>query len=140
MTDKLSQEQRSRLMARVRSKNSGPEMIVRRLAFSLGYRFRLHGQKLPGCPDIVFPGRKKVIFVHGCFWHRHSGCKLATMPASRQEYWLPKFARTIERDAAAVLQLADMGWSALIIWECETKDVESMTNRIRQFLDIEAHP
>ena len=136
--DKISQEQRSRLMRRIRSKDTGPEMVVRRQIFALGYRYRLHERRLPGCPDIVFSSRKKVIFVHGCFWHRHAGCKLATMPASRQEYWTPKFLRTMERDRDAIVKLKEIGWQVLIIWECETKDMATMAYRIRHFLDGEA--
>lgn len=137
MTDRITPEQRSRLMSRVKSKNSRPEMVIRRLIFAMGYRFRLHAPNLPGHPDIVFPSKRKVIFVHGCFWHRHAGCKRASTPSSRQEYWLPKFARTLERDTEAVQRLGAMGWSSLIIWECETQDAETLTNMIIQFLEGE---
>lgn len=101
----------------------------------MGYRYRVHSAKLPGKPDIVFAGRKKVIFVHGCFWHRHEGCKRATTPATRQDYWLPKFSRTVERDRALVHEIGEMGWSSLTIWECELRDTTSLAKRLKAFVD-----
>src|SRR5690348_9794391 len=101
MTDKLSPARRSANMSKIRSKDSEPELVVRRLAFKLGYRFRLHGAKLPGKPDLVFAGRKKVIFVHGCFWHQHEGCREGRVPESNTAYWAPKLQRNIQRDAEA---------------------------------------
>lgn len=132
--DKLSSEERSKLMAKVKSKNTKPELSVRKLIFSLGYRYRLHSTKLPGSPDLVFPGRKKVIFVHGCFWHRHEGCKHATTPQSKQEYWGAKFSRTIKRDASNLAELKSLGWDSLVIWECEIKDTENLAREIVKFL------
>src|SRR5256885_14520444 len=110
---------RSALMARVRSKNSHPEMVVRRVAHALGYRFRLHRSNLPGTPDLVFPRIRKVILVHGCFWHRHPGCRRTTTPKTRGEYWATKFQENIERDARKEQALKALGWDVLVIWECE---------------------
>lgn len=123
-----------RRMARVRKKDSKPELVVRRLAHRMGYRYRLHRTDLPGTPDLIFPKLRKAIFVHGCFWHRHD-CPLAgNMPAKRQEYWLPKLRRNVERDGVAQRNLADLGWHVLIIWECETRASESLTTRLKKFL------
>lgn len=134
--DKITPEQRSRLMQKIRGKNTGPELAVRRLAHSLGYRFRLHRPDLPGKPDLVFPGRKKIIFVHGCFWHKHDepGCKLTRRPKSRQEYWTPKLERTQRRDDEHQAALKGMGWEVLVVWECEIKDTENLKEKIRIFL------
>jgi DNA mismatch endonuclease (patch repair protein) len=133
--DKLSVASRTILMRRVKSKNTGPELSIRKLVFSMGFRYRLHGRKLPGKPDLYFPGRKKVIFVHGCFWHRHTDCKRASTPATRTDYWLPKFARTVKRDEESLSLLKDLGWNTLVIWECELKNIEILTDKIKKFLD-----
>lgn len=109
-------------------------MLVRRLLFSLGYRYRLHDRGLPGSPDIVFRGVKKAIFVHGCFWHRHEGCPLARMPKSRLEFWGPKLDGNRERDARKLLQLQSQGWDALVIWECELKDLNLLEKKLNGFL------
>jgi DNA mismatch endonuclease (patch repair protein) len=122
-------------MSRVRSKNSRPEMLVRRLVFAAGYRYRLHDKKLPGCPDLVFRGRAKIIFVHGCFWHRHEGCVLARTPKSRLDFWKPKLEANKQRDARNKKQLQRAGWKVLTIWECETKDTERLKRKLRRFLD-----
>jgi DNA mismatch endonuclease (patch repair protein) len=135
MPDRLTPEQRSHQMALVKSKDTGPEMIVRRLVYSLGYRYRLHSTKLVGKPDLVFASRKKVIFVHGCFWHRHSGCKHATTPATRQDYWLTKFSRTVERDKRTIDELKNIGWDVFIIWECEVKNTNQIISAIINFLE-----
>ncbi len=135
--DSLSQEGRSEIMARVRSKNSRPEMLVRKLVFGMGYRYRLHGKYLPGCPDLVFGPRKKVIFVHGCFWHRHEKCALARMPKSRLDFWGPKLEGNRERDDRNKRALAKEGWKMLTIWECQLKNVERVSARIARFLDAE---
>jgi len=124
---------RSALMARVRNKDSKPELVVRRLAHRLGYRFRLHCRSLPGTPDLVFPKLGKVIFVHGCFWHRHQNCFLTTTPKTRTAYWTDKFARNIERDAAKTGQLKALGWEVLVLWECETFDPDTMIERLAAF-------
>jgi DNA mismatch endonuclease, patch repair protein len=135
MTDTVDTQTRSRIMSRVRGKDTRPEMVVRRLVFAAGYRYRLHGPNLPGRPDLVFPGRHKVIFVHGCFWHRHEGCALARLPKSRLDFWLPKLeanSRRDERDRSALLA---RGWDVLIVWECELTNAEALRDRIRTFLD-----
>ena len=132
--DRLSPSRRSWLMSRVRSKDTGPEMRVRRAVHGLGYRFRLHHRKLPGCPDLVLPRLKSVIFVHGCFWHRHEGCAKASMPRSRKDYWLDKFARNVSRDRKAKVALKAWGWRVLVVWECQTKDAAKLQVRLRRYL------
>lgn len=121
-------------MARVGSKDTKPEMTVRRTAHALGYRYRLHARDLPGSPDLVFRGRRKVIFVHGCYWHRHPGCKRASMPSTRREYWQAKFDRNVARDADAEAALREAGWDVLVVWECETKDPDALASRLSTFL------
>lgn len=135
--DTLSPTERSARMARVKGKGSSAEMTVRRLVHRLGYRYRLHGGKLPGRPDLVFPGRKKVIFVHGCFWHRHPDpdCKLARLPKSRHEFWIPKLEGNRARDLRQLEALEALGWRALVLWECGLKDEAFLENEIRTFLD-----
>src|SRR5689334_20100720 len=113
---------RQRIMRAVGSKNTGPELVVRGLLHRLGYRFRLHDERLPGRPDIVFPARRKVIFVHGCFWHQHSKCPKAGLPKSGLKYWIPKLARNRERDHRAVAALEALGWSTFVIWQCQIND------------------
>jgi DNA mismatch endonuclease (patch repair protein) len=125
---------RSENMRRIRSKDTAPELAVRRLVYSLGYRYRLHRADLPGKPDLVFSGQRKVIFVHGCFWHQHNRCKIARLPRSNEDYWLPKLARNKARDAKHKRTLRALGWKFLIIWECTTKDHERLTQRIATFL------
>jgi len=132
--DKLSTERRSLNMARIRSKDMKPELVVRRLVHSLGYRYRLHRKDLPGKPDLVFGPRRKVIFVHGCFWHQHEGCPEGRMPKSNQGYWAPKLNRNVERDQRVQRELADAGWDVMVIWECETPDAEALKGRLRGFL------
>jgi DNA mismatch endonuclease (patch repair protein) len=123
-----------RRMARIKSHGTKPEMIVRRAVHALGFRYRLHRRDLPGCPDLVFSRRRKVIFVHGCFWHRHT-CSLARrVPITRQEYWGPKLKRNVERDQAALKGLAEMGWESLTVWECETTDLARLSKRLTAFL------
>lgn len=135
MADSLSSEQRSALMARIRSSNTLPEMRVRRVAHAIGYRFRLHRCDLPGTPDLAFPRLRKVIFVNGCFWHQHPGCRLARLPKSRREYWIPKLTRNRERDREAVENLQKRGWQSKTIWECETLDNIVLADTILDFLD-----
>jgi len=120
--DRLSAEARSRNMARIGGKNTKPELHVRRLLHGLGYRYRLHVRGLPGRPDIVFPARRKVIFVHGCFWHRHEGCRYSYHPKSRPEFWNAKFARNVQRDGETAARLADAGWGVLVVWECDIRE------------------
>ncbi|MCX7584912.1 very short patch repair endonuclease [Phenylobacterium sp. 58.2.17] len=112
---------RSALMRRVRREHSTPELIVRRELHGRGLRYRLHVRSLPGSPDLVFPSRRAVVFVHGCFWHRHPGCRATTMPRTRQAFWTDKFERNVERDAKMIAQLKAAGWNVHIVWECETK-------------------
>ncbi|MTH95658.1 very short patch repair endonuclease [Roseibium sp. RKSG952] len=136
MTDKLSPERRSRNMAAIRSKNMKPEMIVRKLVHSIGFRYRLHRKDLPGKPDLVFGPRKKVIFVHGCFWHQHPdpNCKDSRLPKSRLDYWVPKLERNQRRDAQVQEELQGLGWTCLTIWECETKQIEALKKKVLKFL------
>jgi DNA mismatch endonuclease, patch repair protein len=121
-------------MAKVGSKNSKPEVRVRQMLHAMGYRFRLHAKELLGSPDIIFRPRKKAIFVHGCFWHRHPGCSKTTMPKTRREFWQSKFAANHSRDARVQIGLREMGWRYLVIWECETTDEQLLARRLRVFL------
>ncbi|WP_434617399.1 very short patch repair endonuclease [Azospirillum sp. B2RO_4] len=125
---------RSALMARIGSKNTKPEMVVRRLLHALGYRFRLHAKELPGRPDIVFRSKKKAIFVHGCFWHRHSGCSKSTTPKTRTEFWSSKFDANINRDLRNQKDLEKIGWDYLVVWECEVKDHIKLSAALQNFL------
>jgi DNA mismatch endonuclease, patch repair protein len=122
-------------MRRIRSKDTMPEMAVRRLLHGMGYRYCLHRRDIPGKPDLVFPGRRKVIFIHGCFWHQHSGCREGRLPKSNTAYWLPKLERNRARDKAALEQLAASGWSAFVVWECEIADIHALIGKIRIFLE-----
>lgn len=135
MADRISAAQRSENMRRIKGTGTTPEMVVRRLVHSMGYRYRLHRKNLPGKPDLVFGPRRKVIFVHGCFWHQHSGCRAGRLPASNTSYWHPKFERNVRRDVQARSDLERDGWSVLVIWDCETKDVEGLGARLRSFLN-----
>ena len=139
MTDTLSIKARSERMGRVKGKDTAPEQLVRKMAHSMGYRFRLHVRDLPGRPDLVFPRLHKIIFVHGCFWHRHRkrGCKLARLPKSRLEFWLPKLEGNRLRDVENKRALRRQGWEVLEIWECEIQNVEALRSRLRYFLDHE---
>lgn len=123
---------RSDIMRAVKRAHTGPEVAVRKLLHSLGLRFRLHRKALPGSPDIVLPKHRTVIFVHGCFWHRHPGCRYASTPKTRQDYWLPKFAANVERDARKTSQLEELGWRVLVVWECETRSEEALEARLRR--------
>lgn len=135
--DTLSRQRRSEVMARVRAKDTRPEMTVRRLVYGMGYRYRLHRRNLPGVPDLVFGPRRKVVFVHGCFWHRHPGCPNTRTPKSRVDFWRHKLTGNRRRDLANLRCLALSGWSALVIWECELRDLEAVGKRLRVFLDWE---
>lgn len=136
MAQAISSE-RSRQMAKIRSKDTVPEMIVRKLVHGLGYRYRLHRRGMPGTPDLVFPSRRKVIFVHGCFWHRHSDptCKRARLPKSRQDFWGPKLTANAERDIRSLQALEALGWKTLTLWECEIKSNHDLDDRIIRFLE-----
>jgi DNA mismatch endonuclease (patch repair protein) len=122
---------RSETMRRIRSADTVPELRVRRLLWHLGYRYRLHDKRLPGKPDIVFWGRKKVVFVHGCFWHQHEGCTDAALPKSNAQYWHPKLRRNIERDLNAVSTLEAEDWQVLVVWECQTRQLGLSTILMR---------
>ena len=139
MTDTLSKHQRSERMSRIRGKDTKPELLVRRLVHSMGYRYRLHRRNLPGTPDLVFPGRKKVIYVHGCFWHRHPdpNCSLARMPKSRLEFWRPKLEGNRRRDIDNHGRLTELGWHFMVVWECQIKDIEELKGNIVEFLEAE---
>jgi DNA mismatch endonuclease (patch repair protein) len=125
---------RSALMARIKGRDSKPEIVVRRLAHRLRYRFRLHRRDLPGTPDMVFPILRKIIFVHGCFWHRHRGCNRTTTPKTRKAFWADKFKSNIERDKVKQRQLKALGWDVLVIWECQTFDLTNLAERLSSFL------
>lgn len=125
---------RSRNMARIRAKDTKPELIVRSVAHRHGYRFRLHGRGLPGRPDLVFPSRRKVIFVHGCFWHQHPGCRYATRPATRAKFWAAKLDGNRQRDTRVCRELERLGWGVLVVWECETREPEDVRARLASFL------
>lgn len=132
MVDSLTPEARSLNMAKIRGKDTGPELLVRRAAHALGLRFRLHRRDLPGTPDLVFPGRRIALFVHGCFWHRHPGCRFAYTPKSRIEFWQAKFDANVARDARKLAELSEAGWTVVTIWECETRDQDRLRETIRE--------
>ena len=132
--DTITPRRRSENMRAIRSKDMAPELAVRRLVHGMGYRFRLHRKDLPGKPDLVFPSRRKVIFVHGCFWHQHSGCREGRVPGSRTEYWVPKLEKNHLRDEANKSHLEEEGWKVLIIWECELRDIVALEKKVKLFL------
>lgn len=134
--DTLSTTERSERMARIHGRDTKPEMVVRRLLHGMGYRYRLHRGDLPGKPDIVFGKRKKAIFIHGCFWHRHDdpACRLARLPKSRLDFWKPKLSANAERDALKQEALKRLGWNVLVVWECELRQSEQLENKLRQFV------
>lgn len=134
--DTLTPEERSDRMSRIRGRDTKPELLVRRLTHALGFRYRLHRRDLPGSPDLVFPSRRKVIFVHGCFWHRHAdpGCKLARMPKSKLDFWAAKLENNRKRDEVNLARLHGLGWETLVIWECQTRDREALQAKIEGFL------
>lgn len=133
--DFLSPKKRSVLMSRVRGKDTSPELIVRRIVRRLGYRFRTYHPSLPSKPDLVFPTKQKVILVHGCFWHRHTGCKKASMPKTRVGFWRNKFEHNRRRDRKKMRELRRRGWQALILWECETQAPDKLRKRIHEYLE-----
>jgi len=135
MSDVLSPEQRHRNMSRIRGRDTGPERTVRSLLHRMGYRFRLHRRDLPGRPDIVLPRLRSVIFVHGCFWHRHKGCRYATTPKTRAIFWQKKFKENVERDWRNVTALYKDGWRVLCVWECETRDLKGLEQQLSSFLE-----
>ncbi|MBK8184055.1 MAG: DNA mismatch endonuclease Vsr [Candidatus Competibacteraceae bacterium] len=139
-TDTLTPSARSERMGRIRNRDTGPEMRVRRLAHGMGYRYRLYRADLPGKPDLVFPSRRKIIFVHGCFWHRHpdAGCTLARLPKSRLDFWRPKLEGNRARDLENQKKLIENGWRVLVVWECELRDAGRLERTLRGFLDDES--
>lgn len=132
--DTLTQEQRTRCMSMVRSRNTKPEMIVRRLLHGMGYRYALHAKRLPGKPDIVLTRHHKVAFVHGCYWHGHEGCRRSARPSSNLSFWKEKLDRNKARDADRQRDLVVLGWKVLTVWECETRDINELRHRLKQFL------
>jgi DNA mismatch endonuclease, patch repair protein len=136
LTDKLTPTRRSANMAAIRSSGTKPELIVRQLAHRLGYRFRLHRKDLPGKPDLVFVARRKIILVHGCFWHQHPDphCSDARAPKSNRDYWEPKLRRNVERDSQTRQALTRLGWAVLVVWDCETSDTARLAVRLTAFL------
>lgn len=138
MVDKITPDRRRQNMQAIRSKGMKPELIVRRLAHAMGYRFRLHKAGLPGKPDLVFASRRKVIFVHGCFWHGHDApsCLDGRLPKSNEQYWVPKLSRNRERDVANVNALMQAGWEVLVVWECQTKNESSLREMLAHFLYV----
>ncbi len=135
MTDIFSKAKRSEVMARIRSRDTNPEKAVRSLLHGMGYRFRLHRRDLPGTPDIVLPRYRTVVFVHGCFWHSHKGCKYAYQPKSRTEFWKRKLQLNVERDQIVESELTEAGWNVGIIWECELTDVARVKEKLALILD-----
>jgi DNA mismatch endonuclease (patch repair protein) len=133
--DKLTPEHRGLLMSRVKSKNTAPEMAVRHLVFGMGYRYRLHDKRLPGRPDLVFPGRRKVVFVNGCFWHGHEGCRYARLPKTRVDFWREKIEKNRVRDRTNVALLEANGWKVLAVWQCELKIIEALANKLYEFIE-----
>ena len=138
--DSLSPAGRSANMSRIRSRDTKPELVVRRVLYGLGYRYRLHRRDLPGVPDLVFPSRRKAIFVHGCFWHQHKGCVDGRLPQSRQDYWLPKLRRNVERDCENTAKLRNNGWKVLKLWECDILNGNKLRQRLIQFLGPAGRP
>lgn len=134
MTDRLSKEQRSALMARVRQRDTKPELVTRKLLHAKGYRFRLHMKQLPGTPDIVLKRHRAVVFVHGCFWHGHEGCPRSALPATNRDWWQAKIEGNRRRDLEKIGELETQGWRVLVVWECETRDAEALSRRLVDFM------
>lgn len=135
--DKLSSEKRSEVMSAVKGKNTSPEIRVRKALHAAGYRFRLHRNDLPGTPDIVLPKYRTCIFVHGCFWHQHPGCKRATIPKTRRSFWVKKLNANRERDVHVIQELEKLGWHVCVIWECSTKTPENLKSELEKCLKTE---
>lgn len=134
--DKLTPGQRSKIMASVKSKDTRPELLIRKLLWGMGYRYRLHRKDLPGKPDLVFPGKRKIIFIHGCFWHNH-GCKKAKVPKSNVEFWQNKMITNQKRDTVNITALRAAGWQVQVVWQCElsVKDREKLLTKLVDFLE-----
>ncbi len=133
--DTMTQAERSERMALIRSRDTKPELAVRRIIHGMGFRYRLHANDLPGHPDIVFRPRRKVVFVHGCFWHLHRNCRKCRLPKSRRDYWQPKLERNAERDRDARQTLKRIGWRSLVVWECEIAQADRLARKLRVFLE-----
>jgi DNA mismatch endonuclease, patch repair protein len=134
VTDHVDRAKRSLIMSAVHSKDTKPEMAVRKIVYALGYRYRLHDKGLPGKPDLVFTSLHKAIFVHGCLWHRHSRCRYATTPKTHTSFWETKFNSNVARDRRSRHEMKQMGWSVLTVWQCELKNAEKLTERLNEFL------
>lgn len=142
MADTINAQRRSENMRRIRSEDTLPELIVRKIVYGLGVHYRLHRKELPGHPDLVFASRKKIIFVHGCFWHQHEACSGGRRPRSRNEYWDNKLRRNVERDRKNIARLKEMGWDTLTIWECELASADAIrkcTETLRTYLQVSKH-
>lgn len=135
MVDHVDAAKRAEIMAAVKSADTSAELTLRRLLHRAGYRYRLHDRKLPGRPDVVFPSRKKAIFINGCFWHRHENCRYATTPKTRVDFWEAKFAANVARDRRNTAALEGLGWSVAVVWQCELKRPEEVLARVTQFLE-----
>ena len=135
--DVFDKKKRSWIMSRVKGRNTRPELIVRSMVHLMGLRFRLHDEKLPGKPDLALPRHKKVIFIHGCFWHGHKGCKRSARPATNKVFWSEKLDRNIARDKKNIRLLVKEGWDVLVIWQCQTRDMENLSLRLHKFLRSE---
>ena len=133
--DTVNPTKRSEIMARIKSKDTKPEILIRKMVHGMGFRFRLHVTSLPGRPDLAFRRMKKVIFVNGCFWHHHNGCKYARMPKSKLEFWIPKLTATTARDTRNIAALESAGWQTLTIWECELADIIAVKKKIMFYLE-----
>jgi len=133
--DHVTKQRRSEIMSKIRGKNTTPELVVRKIVHSLGYRYRLHAKNIPGKPDLVFIGRKKAIFVHGCFWHGHD-CNKGKPPNSNEEYWFPKLEANKIRDRKNIIDLEKMGWKVLIVWQCNLKNIDSLRDQLIKFLNF----
>ncbi|MGC1186237.1 MAG: very short patch repair endonuclease [Candidatus Acidiferrales bacterium] len=132
--DHVDKAKRSLIMAAVRPRGSGPEKIVRTIIRRLGYSYRQHAKSLPGCPDFVFPTQRKIVFVHGCFWHRHGNCRYSTTPKTQRKFWEAKFESNVARDRRNTRELRRMGWSVLTVWQCRLKKKERLMERLDEFL------
>lgn len=137
MSDIMTPRQRSERMSRVKHRDTKPEKVVRSLLHRLGYRFRLHDKKLPGKPDIVLARHKKVIFIHGCFWHRHGVCRVLSIPTNNADFWAAKFADNVRRDGEKIAALREAGWGVHVVWECETRDLDTLTRLLLDFFKEE---
>ena len=137
--DVFTPDKRSAVMRAVKSKDTSAELVVRRLLFAHGYRYRVHYVKLPGKPDVAFPGRKKAVLVHGCFWHQHTGCPQSERPASNSQYWQAKLDRNIARDERNAMALARLGWDVLVVWECEIRTPDALLAKLNSFLQRTPH-